>query len=68
MYPNPASSGFAVSGAKGTVVMTDMLGHIVREFFIDGTVECGRGTLTSGIYLLTVTTSTGTAVQKLCLR
>ncbi|MFP4471049.1 MAG: PKD domain-containing protein [Bacteroidota bacterium] len=72
VYPNPASETIYVSNPDGSlknisVSVTDLMGRqvIAPKAVSSGNLEIGLGSLTEGIYLVTVFTDEGMRVEKI---
>jgi hypothetical protein len=67
LFPNPVTNGFRVTGlaGKATIQFTDLNGRIMQTKQISGNDYISVRSLTQGIYVVWITTDSGTIKMKL---
>jgi hypothetical protein len=67
IYPNPVGEGFQINGldGKAMLMLTNVSGQIVMMKEIQGSEHIEAGSLPKGIYILKITTQSGTIDKKL---
>ncbi|MBU2019332.1 MAG: T9SS type A sorting domain-containing protein [Bacteroidetes bacterium] len=71
VYPNPATDLVTVSlenGMTGTAIITDLNGKVVLSSLVNGVASVNVSALKTGMYLVTVSTATGTQTRKLQIK